>query len=280
MSFKRAERRNAKLRLALSGVSGSGKTYSALLMAREFGSKIAVLDSERGSASLYADLVSFDVCELEDHTIQEYMAKICDAAAAGYDVLVIDSYSHSWMSALEAIDRSGGWTRGGKTISPLVQKLVNTVLTYPGHVIATLRSKTDYAIEKDDNGKTTMKKLGLGPVARPDTEYEFTVMLDLTREGAITVSKARGALPPGAVYTRDTDVPKIAKALKAWLESGAPVSPRDTMAEKIRFVPNEEALKALIPELTELFKADPDARGVLMPIYQARKAEFAEAPVE
>ncbi len=276
MSFKKAERKNARLRLALSGTSGSGKTYSALLMAKEFGSRIAVMDSERGSASLYVGapgIPDFDVCELEEKNVQEYLEKIKEAAEGGYDVLVIDSYSHSWLASLEAIDKMGGWMKGGKHVSPLVQKLVDAILSFPGHVIATMRSKADYAIE-NVNGKNTMKKLGMATVSRDGTDYEFSVMLELTVEGGLTVSKTRCSAIANGVFTRD-DVPKIAKTLKAWLSEGAPLSARDAMADKIRFCQTMKELEALQPEIKALSAED---KAAILPIYKARKAELSDAP--
>ena len=270
MTFKRAERKNAKLRLALSGVAGAGKTYSALLIAKEFGSRIAVMDSERGSASLYADLVPFDVCELEGKGPQDYIATIKQAAADGYEVLVIDSYSHSWIGALDVIDKMGGWIKGGKVVTPLVAKLVDAILSYPGHVIATMRSKSDFAIETV-NGKATMKKMGMATVARDGTDYEFSVMLEIEREGGVTVSKTRcSALADGA-YTLD-DIPKIARTLRDWLGQGAPLSPREAMTEKIRFAQSPEDLIALIPTLKEM---SPEDIAALKPAYSARKAELS-----
>jgi hypothetical protein len=270
--FKKATRRNAKLRLALSGTAGAGKTYSGLLLAKEFGTKIGVLDSERGSASLYADLVQFDVRELEEKNVQEYLEAVGDAAAQGYDVLLIDSYSHSWLGALEQVDKMGGskFSNGWKAVSPLVTKLVDALLSYPGHVIATMRTKADYAIE-NVNGKAIPKKLGMATVARDGTDYEFSVMLDLTTEGGVSVSKSRCSALSGGVYTRE-DIPKIARTLKAWLSEGAPLSPRDIMLERIRFAPTDDALTALVPELKTLPAED---RAALLDAYKAKKSELA-----
>ncbi len=275
MAFKPATRRNAKLRLALSGTSGAGKTFSALQMAQEFGTKIALMDSERGSASKYAGvkgLPAFDVSELEEKNVQAYLAEIQEAARAGYEVLIIDSYSHSWIGALETIDKMGGWIKGGKVVSPLVQKLVDAILSYPGHVIATMRSKADYAIEKDERtGKATMKKLGMATVARDGTDYEFDVMLELTTEGAVTVSKTRCSDLAGCVFTRE-EVPKIARVLKSWLTEGAPMTARDAMADRIRFAQALPDLQALIPDMKALPAED---LAALKPVYAARKAELS-----
>ena len=64
MIFQKAIRKKARLRLALTGPSGSGKTYGALLLANGLGGKIALIDTEKGSASLYSHIAEFDVLEL------------------------------------------------------------------------------------------------------------------------------------------------------------------------------------------------------------------------
>lgn len=272
MAFAPATKKNARMRLAISGVSGAGKTYSSLLLAKEFGSKIAVLDSERGSASLYADLVPFDVDELENHSVSAYIDKINEAAAAGYEVLVIDSFSHSWMSAMGAIDRGGGWKAAGKVISPMLDRLVTTILTYPGHVIATLRSKTDYAYEQNDKGKVVPRKVGLAPVARPDAEYDFTVWLEVHREGHITVQKTRCSTIDGETFDRVSDLPRIGKILREWLSAGAPVSPVQQLQERIRFAKDQAALDVVISEVRAL-KGTPEFEAVTK-TWRTRKEEL------
>lgn len=278
MSFKKAERKNAKLRLALTGPAGSGKTLTALKLAEVFGKKIAVLDSERGSASLYANVVNFDVCEIEDHAIQTYLEKIADAAREGYEVLDVDSYSHSWIGkggALETVDRMGGWVKGGKAVSPLVQRLVDSILTYPGHVIATMRSKVEHAIEKDAQGRTTVRKIGMAAQVREGTEYEFGFVLDLSQDGMVTVSKSRcfGAVfQVGEVFPREELTTKRAEKLKAWLLDGAAKSPRDEMADRIRFAATDAELDALKPDIAKLTEDD---RKSLRDVFVARKKEVA-----
>lgn len=277
MSFRPASRKNARLRLALSGPSGSGKTLTALLLAKEMGSKIGVLDSERGSSELYSNRVKFDVACLEEHAIQTYLEKIADAAAAGYDVLVIDSYSHSWMGkggALEAVDQGGGWTRAGKTITPLMQRLVDAILTYPGHVIVTMRSKMEHAIEKDAAGKVQVRKVGMAAQVRDGTEYEFGFVLDLNREGGVEVSKTRcegRVFHVGESFARaDLTTTRVAK-LKAWLADGEIETPREALANKIRFAKSDADLQALIPELKTLSDED---RAALLPVYTTRVQEL------
>lgn len=279
MAFdKKATRRNARLRLAISGTAGAGKTYSALLIAKEFGGRIGLIDSERGSSQKYAGapgIPEFFVEDIGEKTVQEYLAKIQEAADAGIEMLVIDSYSHSWIGALEMVDKMGGskFSNGWKEVSPLVSKLVDSVLSYPGHVIATMRSKAEYAIEKNEQGKATPKKIGMATVARDGTDYEFDVMLDLTPEGGLSVSKTRCSALNGQLYTRD-DIPKIAKALKAWLTEGAPVSAKDTLADKIKFAQTVESLLALVPEIKTLAADD---QAALKPAFVAKKNELVDS---
>lgn len=278
MAFdKPATRRNARLRIAVEGPSGSGKTYSSLLMAAILGSKIGLLDSERGSSQKYAgepNMPAFFPEDLIQKTPQEYIAKIAEAARAGCDVLVIDSYSHSWIEALSIVDKTAGskFSNGWKVVSPLIQRLVDAILSYPGHVIATMRSKSEYVIEQVTGKGAVPRKIGMAAVARDGTEYEFDVVMSLTNEGGLSIAKTRCSELNGQVFDRN-DVTKIARILKAWLEQGAPLSPRDSFAERIRFAQNQADLSALVPELKTLPREDLIA---LKPIYDARKLALAQ----
>ena len=229
MAFQRAEKRKAKLRLALTGVSGAGKTYSALLMAKQLGKKVAVIDSERGSASLYADRFEFDSQDLTLHSVDMYRRAIKEAAAAGYDVLVVDSLSHEWAGrggVLEAVDAKkekssfNAWNGPSQAHASLVDDL----LMFPGHVIVTMRSKTEYVLEeyvKDGRKVQAPKKVGLAPVQREGVEYEFTVLLSLDKSGSVTVEKSRcSAVEEKGSTLRREDLGEVAETLKAWLESG------------------------------------------------------------
>ncbi len=283
MAFHKAERKNAKLRMAIAGPSGTGKTMCALIMAKEFGSKIDVIDSERGSASLYVGAPGVPPFEVNDElelTPLGYIAAIKESAARGAEVLVVDSYSHSWMGALEAIDRMGGWIKGGKTISPQVARLVDAILTYPGHVIVTMRSKSEHAIETV-NGRATMKKMGMATVAREGTDYEFSVMLDLGTSGEVNVSKSRCiGVAMGTAYERNTDIPKIARTLKAWLAEGAPASPRDLLRERLGFAESKAELEAIGPEIRALMATDLEGAKACAVVYKSKLAELQGATSE
>jgi hypothetical protein len=163
--FKPATKSQIKIRLALSGASGSGKTYSALAIASYLGNSTAVIDSEHGSASRYADRFEFDTCELDNHHPAKYIEAIQVAEAAGYQTIIIDSLSHAWFSEL---DLAGGKFDGWKNVRPLERKLIDAMIGSTSHIIATMRSKTEYIMEeykaKDGKIKQAPKKIGTAPI--------------------------------------------------------------------------------------------------------------------
>lgn len=232
MAFKKATKQQAKLRLALEGPAGSGKTYTGLVIASKLGARVAVIDSEHGSAAKYADRFAFDVDELAEHSIQTYLARIREAGEAGYDVLMVDSLSHAWVGkggALEMVDRLGAknkFTNGWGQVTPLQNQLIDALLAYPGHVIVTMRTKTEYVLE-DRGGKQVPRKVGLAPVQRDGVEYEFDVIVELTIDGDVTVTKTRcPALAGPAALMKYAEVPDMAAKLKAWLSDGAAPAPK------------------------------------------------------
>lgn len=296
MAFQKAEKRKAKLRLALAGATGSGKTFSALLLARRLagqGGRIALIDSERGSAELYADRFGFDTDNLVDHSIPTYRKAIKAAADARYDVLIVDSASHEWMGkggALETVDRLGGggnkFTNGWSQVTPQHTTFLDDLLSYPGHVIVTLRKKMEYDLEKDKNGKVVPKKLGLAPVQREGFEYEMSVVLDLEVDGAMSVSKTRcSALEDIKATLRREDIEKIGDLLLAWLNTGteaptpppAPTPPGvtklDMLAARIREAQSRADLEAVAEQLKPLTSADKD---ILRPLFNQRLGEVTK----
>jgi hypothetical protein len=231
--FRKAVKHEAKLRMALIGPAGSGKTYSALNIAQYLGNKVALVDTEHGSASKYADIFTFDTIEPQTFHPQVYIDAIRAAEAGGYDVLIVDSLSHAWMGkdgALELVDKAAKRTQSGSTfaawrdVTPLHHKLVDTMLACNLHLIVTMRSKTEYAVEKDEKGKTSVRKIGLAPVQRDGLEYEFDVTGDLDLDNNLIVSKTRCPALKGAVIP--TPGKDLADTLKAWL-SGAPPPPTE-----------------------------------------------------
>lgn len=229
-SFQKATKKKAKLRAALFGPSGSGKTFTALRIATGLGGKIAFIDTERKSACKYSDRFAFDVCELDDKSIGGYCAAI--VGAVGFDVLVIDSLSHGWQELLEQVEKLAQAKFRGNTWSawsegtPLQRQLVDTILDFPGHVIATMRSKTEWTTAKQDNGKAAPVRVGLAPEQGKGIEYEFDLLLEITIDHVGNVLKDR----TGKYQDKLIDKPgeDFGKSLADWLNEGEEVKPKPT----------------------------------------------------
>ncbi len=226
MQFKRAVKSKAKARIGLVGPSGSGKTYTALLLASSLGQRIAVIDTEYGSASKYADEFEFDTLELSDFHPRNYIDGIKAAGAAGYDVLIIDSLSHAWAGpggALELADRtaakySGNRFAAWRDVTPLHNQLIEAMLSSPCHLIATMRSKMEYIQTQDDRGKTVIRKVGMAPIQREGMEYEFDVVGDIDIDHNLIITKTRCKELDGLVINKPG--PELAEEIKAWLSDG------------------------------------------------------------
>lgn len=206
--FKKATKEKIRLRMAVFGPSGSGKTFSALRIAKGLGGKIALMDSEVAedmntkemilSSDKYADQFDFDNVALKGFTIDEYVKWIGEAAKGGYGVLIIDSLSHAWQELLEEIDRLAkskyqnnswaAWNEG----TPKQKKLINAILSFPGHLIVTMRSKTEWVVEKNEStGKATPKRVGLAPEQGKGIEYEFDILVEINHDHYATIIKDR-----------------------------------------------------------------------------------------
>jgi hypothetical protein len=229
MGFKKATKAAAKLRLGLIGPAGSGKTMSALRIAHGLGGRVAVIDTERGSASLYSGEcgLDFDVLELESYEAEKFIQSIGQAEAAGYDVLIIDSLSHAWAGKggiLEFVDqaakRSGGGSFSGwRDATPRHNQLVDAILGAKLHIICTLRSKVEHVIEQV-NGRTQVRKVGLQPVQRDGLEYEFTVVADVTQDHELIITKTRAAWLKDKIIREAGE--DLGRQLAAWLSDGLP----------------------------------------------------------
>jgi hypothetical protein len=239
MGFQKATKAAAKLRLGLIGPAGSGKTMTALRIAAGLGGRVAVIDTERGSASLYSGErgLDFDVNELDSYEVERFLEAIQDAAAGGYSTLVIDSLSHAWAGKggiLEYVDKAGKRNQGGgnfgawRDATPRHNALVDAILGAPLHVICTLRSKVEYVVE-NVGGRNQVRKVGLQPVQRDGLEYEFTVVGDVTQDHDLVVTKTRAAFLKDAVIREAGE--DLGRQLAAWLNNGqqrpggAPPSP-------------------------------------------------------
>lgn len=237
MKLQRAQRKQVKLRLNLSGPSGSGKTMSALRMA--FGitndwSKIAVIDTENGSASLYSHLGEFNTIDLTaPHTPEKYIEALNICANAGMECVIVDSTSHEWETLLEENEllaqarfRGNTWAAWSQT-TPRHDRFVKSILTSPFHVITCTRSKTETVITDDKK----VKKVGMKDRQREGWEYELTVSLEIDRDTHFaTASKDRTGLFTDAQPFLITE--ETGKDIMKWCNTGATVKTAEDMLKE------------------------------------------------
>ena len=291
--FEVAVREKAKLRMAIDGPAKSGKTFTSLLIATYLvpDGKIIMLDTEHNSGLKYAPVpgtaatpdegtFNFLHANLPDYSPAAYIAGIHAAEEAGADVIVVDSFTYAWKNILEqknSLDLRGvngdkryanSWTNWG-FLTVQQEELIETVLQSSCHIIATMRSKMAYEQIKDDQtNKLKVVKLGLEPIQREGTEYEFDVMLDMNQEHFGTISGTRchelegyGALNPGQ---------EVAEILGAWLQTG--VEPAERPMRREVFVAQMGALgyvddaqiKGILGELKLLSISGPRKYNVML----------------
>ena len=180
MQLQKATRKKVKLRLGLSAVSGGGKTYSAILLAKGLVdgdlSKVAVIDTENNSASLYSHLGDYNTIELTSpYTPERYIQAIKVCEDAGMEVIIIDSITHEWDGKGGILEihsqMTGNSFTNWSSLTPRHQKFIDSILQSKCHVITTVRRKTEYDMQKDGNGKTKVEKAGLKYVTREGFEY-------------------------------------------------------------------------------------------------------------
>ncbi len=290
MTFKKAERTQAWLKIALTGPSGSGKTFSGLIIAAGIGKKIAVVDTENGSASLYADMdkgplagIIFDALELTPpYTIAKYVEAIEAAEKAGYDVLIIDSISHAWAGEGGLLDKKTALdARGGNsytnwaTITPEQERFKARILQADMHIICTMRSKQDYVLELNDKGKQAPKKVGLAPIQRDGMEYEFTTVLDIAMDHNAVASKDRTGLFDGQVFkpTKETGA-KIMKWLRAAKPQAPKPAPAPPQAGSAATAQPAEDFPDPEKEVEDEFTTDPNAKLKQLQAFAVAKADL------
>jgi hypothetical protein len=249
--FVKAARNRCKIKMALQGASGSGKTYSALLIAHGITndwSKIAVIDSENGSANLYADLGGYSVLNLSaPFTPEQYSEAIDLAVKSGFECLIIDSLSAEWSGQGGVLDIHGNIPGNSFTawakVTPRHNAFVQKILQSDIHIIGTMRTKTDYVMS-EKNGKQVPEKVGLKAVQREDAEYEFTLVFELNQRHLATVSKDRTGLFKNKPEVQINS--EVGKALAAWCNSGSLVEESsDSFEERIKSCQSIEQLIAL-----------------------------------
>lgn len=226
--FKKAVKHEAKLRLSIAGPPGSGKTYTALRLGSALGKRIAFIDTERESASKYADEFDFDVINLRPpYHPERFLEAIKMAEDEGYDVCIVDSLSHAWAGpggVLEVVDEESRRNRGNSYVAwakgtPLQNKFIDGLTGARLHIIGTMRSKTEYVLEQGANGKSTPRKVGTAAIQRDGFEYEFDVCLEMTQNNDGVVGKTRCSALNEKVFPKPGE--DLAAILQDWLHGAA-----------------------------------------------------------
>jgi len=271
MQLKQSKKQNVKLRLGLSGASGFGKSYSALLLAygmTKDWSKIAVIDTENSSVSLYSDLGNFNVLDLnEPYSSERYIEAIKVCENANIEIIVIDSISHEWNGTggcLETHQKYGGRFQDWAKVTPRHQAFIDAILKSKCHIITTTRRKVDYSLDTGSNGRTKVVKHGTKEITREGFEYELTVNFELINDKhLVNVSKDRIGLfmnKPEFIITSNTG-----ERLLKWCNS-ASVSKEDII-EKIN-------TSLSISELTKLYNEQPTYQQTLDKEFRVKKAQL------
>jgi hypothetical protein len=277
MQLRKATRKKAKIRLGLSAVSGGGKTYSAILVAKGLIgdlSKVAIIDTENGSADLYAHLGDFNVLSLTaPFTPERYIEAIKSCEKAGMEVIIIDSISHEWDGkggCLEIVESLGGKYQDWAKVTPRHQAFIEAILHSPSHVITTVRRKQDYEMIKDGN-KIRIEKGGLKEITREGFEYELTINLELDTQHNATASKDRTQLFMGKPAFVPSE--KTGEVIAAWCELGEEDFNIKPGSEWYNRVDNCATQKELV-ELYQKNKAEVDANPLLQQLISNRRNQI------
>ncbi len=271
MELKQSKRKNVKLRLGISGASGFGKTHSALLLAygmTKDWSKIAVIDTENSSASLYSDLGEFNVLDLKaPYSPERYIKAIEVCEKANMEVIIIDSITHEWSGTGGCLDiqaKLGGRFQDWAKVTPLHQGFLDKILQSNCHIITTTRRKVDYSLDVGSNGRTQVIKHGTKEITREGFEYELTVNFELVNDQHLAkASKDRTGLfmnRPEFVITS-----KTGERLLKWCYS-VPVG-KEVLSNRIK-----ECLT--MKELISLYKEYPQHQKNLNVEFQNKKREL------
>ena len=270
MQLQQTQRHNVKLRLGISGASGFGKTYSALQLAHgmtQDSSKIAVIDTENSSASLYSDLGNFNVLNLsKPFRPERYIEAIEICEKSRMEAIIIDSITHEWQGdggCLQIHDQLGGRFQDWAKVKPRHQKFIDRILQSKCHIITTTRRKTDYSLDISSNGKSKVVKHGTKEITSEGFEYELSVNFELINENHMCkVSKDRTNLFSGKPEFIITS--EVGKTLKAWCNEGVSL---DDVKKEINATTTLEGLRHLYQKYNSL-------KQQIHPLIIARKSEI------
>lgn len=272
MQLQTAQRKNAKIKMALQGPSGAGKTYSALLIA--FGlcndwSKIAVIDTENHSSELYAHLGNYQVLHVEEpFSPERYIEAIKVCQHAQMEVIIIDSISHEWVNILEAHSKMTGnsYTNWSK-LTPRHNSFVQYILQSPVHIIGTIRAKQEYVLS-EKNGKQVPEKVGMKGVTRDGMDYEFTLVFELDIKNNAVATKDRTSIFIGK--PEFTISPKTGKRILDWCNEGnQPIGNENEVFERINDCRS-------IEELLQLYYKNPVEDAAIITAFSVKRAELEQ----
>jgi len=199
MLIRQSKRNEAKIKIAINGPSGAGKTYSSLLLAYGLSnndySKVVIIDTENKSADLYAHIGNYNVISLEPpYTPEKYIKAIEVCENANMEVIIIDSISHSWSNLLNYhASLKGNSFVNWEKVTLRHNEFINKILQTKSHLIATMRTKQSYVLNLK-NGKYVPEKMGLKPIQRDGVDYEFTIVFDVNSKHLSISSKDRTGL--------------------------------------------------------------------------------------
>ena len=281
MQLKQSQKQQVKLRLGLSGASGFGKTKSALLLAygmtNDWG-KIAVIDTENSSASLYSDLGNYNVLDLSPpYSPERYIQAIEICEKSEIEVIIVDSITHEWSGTggcLDIHERLGGRFQDWANVTPRHQTFISKILQSSCHIITTARRKTDYSLDTGSNGKTQVVKHGTKEITREGFEYELTINFELINEHHLAkASKDRTGLfmnQPEFIINNETG-----KKILAWCISGIEIDKTSILAEEA--ISQKELYQQIqlcnsVSELLQLYKHYPNFQSVMKQDFESRKS--------
>ncbi len=273
MKLRKSERKRAKIKMALQGSSGSGKTMSSLLLAKgltqgDF-SKVAIIDTENGSADLYAHLGDYNVLSLSPpFTPENYIKAIEVCEKAGMEVIILDSISHCWDELLDFHSKlAGNSFTNWQKVTPRLNSFIQKMLQSNCHIIATMRTKQDYVLNQKD-GKYIPEKVGLKAVQRDGVDYEFTLVFDIDIKHNAISSKDRTGLFKDTVEFKITE--ETGMKILQWCNSGS----ENTITKKDI---QQKISKALsVKDLLAIYKQYPEYQQLLNTQFQQKRQQLEQ----
>jgi hypothetical protein len=264
MKLQTAQRKRAKIKMGLQGPSGSGKSFSALQIAKGISvnwDSVAVIDTENGSSELYSHLGPYQVLQLSPpFSPERYIEAITTCESAGVQVIIIDSITHEWENLLEYhASMQGNSFANWSKITPRHNAFVQKILQSSAHIICTMRTKQDYILN-EKNGKMVPEKVGMKSVQRDGFDYELTIMFDLDIKNNAVASKDRTGLFFGKPECKLSE--KTGELIRNWCNAGD--EDLDSLRKRIGETRN-------LQELVNLFNMYPALQEVLKPEFQKRK---------